>query len=91
MQLEAGAERESLGLDEPQLVTLDHDAGFVDNDEAAVCGPGVAGKRDLLVSEHAGHVARLFAVELHAQNKVRSVARARIPACPGVHFATTTK
>ena len=40
MQLEAGAERKSLGLDGPQLVTLDLDSEFFGNDQAA---PSVSG------------------------------------------------
>ena len=64
-----GAERKPIGLDEPQLVTLDHDSELFDNDEAAVVGPGVARKRDSLVREHAGHVVRLVAVEPHVQDK----------------------
>ena len=64
---EVGADRKTLGLDEPQLVTLDHDLALVDNDEAGVVGPGVARDCDLLVREHAGHVARLVDVEPHTQ------------------------
>ena len=55
-------------LNEPQFVTLDHDSALVDNDEAGVVGPGVVRNCDLLVREHAGHVARLVDVEIHAQN-----------------------
>ena len=62
-----GAERKPLGLDKPQLVTLDHDSAFVDNDEAGVVGPGVARNCDFLVREHTGHVARLVDVEPHTQ------------------------
>ena len=59
-----GAERKTLGLDEPQLVTLDHDSELVDNDEAGV----VARNLDLLMREYANHVARLIDVEPHAEH-----------------------
>ena len=64
-----GAERKPLSLNEPQFVTLDHDSALVDNDEAGVIGPSVVRNFDLLLREHAGHVARLVAVEPHAQDK----------------------
>ena len=46
---------------------MDHDSALVDNDEAGVVGPGVVRNCDLLVREHAGHVARLVDVKTHAQ------------------------
>ena len=52
-----GAERKPFSLNEPQFVTFDHDSALVDNDEAGVIGPGVVRNCDLLVREHAGHVA----------------------------------
>ena len=63
-----GAERKSFSLNEPQFVTLDHDSALVGKDEAGVVGPGVVRNCDLLVREHAGHVARLVDVEIHAQD-----------------------
>ena len=76
-----GAERKTLGPeDETQFVTLDHDLALVDNDEAGVVGPGVVRNCDLLVRVHAGHVARLVDVEIHAQDN-RPLRHSRLRTC----------
>jgi len=83
-----GAERKSLDLDEPQLVALDHDAEFVNNDEAApaLLAKEICSCANVLATWHASSPSNQM-----PRIKVRSVTRARVPACPGVRSVTTTK
>ena len=62
-------QREPLGLDEPQLVTVDHDPRNSSTTKRLSPTQALLATGDLGLREYAGRVARLFVVRPHAEEK----------------------